>query len=114
MPASKLPNPTAALTANPAPTVAAAQPPPPAPARPPPPSPALHSYQEYPKENPHYRPPRWQSDRRFPCCFLCGEEGHLAANCPARPVLQRLLLQQTHAGTNLGVASNRGRLPNTP
>ena len=68
-------NPTAALTANPAPTVAAAQPPPPAPARLPPPSPARHSYQEYPKENPHYRPLRRQSDRRSSCCFLCGEEG---------------------------------------
>ena len=90
--------PTAALTATPAPTVAAAQPPPPAPARPPPPAPARHSYQEYPEENSHYQPPRRQSDRQSPRCFLCGEEGHLAANCPARPVLQRLLRQQTHAG----------------
>ena len=55
-------NPTAALTANPALTVAAAQPPPPAPARPPPPAPARRSYQEYPEENPHYSPPRRQSD----------------------------------------------------
>ena len=92
-------DPTAALTANPAPTVAAAQPPPPAPVRPPPPAPACRSYQEYPEENPHYSPPCRRSDRRSPCCFLCGEEGHLAANCPARPVLQRPLRQQTHAGT---------------
>ena len=92
-------NPTAALTANPAPTVAAAQPPPPAPARPPPPAPTRSSYQEYPEENPHYSPPHRQSDRRSPCCFLCGEEGHLDANCPVRPALQHLLHQQTHAGT---------------
>ena len=87
-------NPTAALTATPTPTIAAAQPPPPAPTRPPPPAPARHSYKEYPGENSHYQSPRRQSDRRSPRCFLCGEEGHLAANCPARPVLQRLLRQQ--------------------
>ena len=92
-------NPTAALAANPTPTVAAAQPPPPAFHWPPPPAPARRSYQEYPEPNPHYSPPRRQSDRRSPCCFLCGEEGHLAANCPARPVLQRLLRQQTHTDT---------------
>ena len=92
-------NPTAALTANPAPTVTAAQPPPPTPAQPPPPSPACHSYQEYPEENPHYRPLRRQWDRRSPCCFLCGEEGHQAFSCPARPVLQCHLRQQTHTGT---------------
>ena len=36
--------------------------------------------------------------RQSPCCFLCGEKGHLAIS-PARSVLQRPLRQQTHAGT---------------
>ena len=75
------------------PTVAAAQPPPPAPA------PARHLYQEYPEEPPYDHPPRRQSDRRSPRCFLCGEEGHFVSNCPARSVLQRLLCQQACAGT---------------
>ena len=104
-------NPTVTLTANPAPTVAAAQPPPPASARPPPPAPARRSYQEYPEENPHYSPPRRQSDWRSPCCFLCAEKGHLAANCPARPVLQRLLRQQTHAGTRGHLKDNSRNRP---
>ena len=80
--------PVNALAAVPTPTVAAAQPPPPVPA------PARHLYQEYPEEPPFYRPPRRQMDRRPPRCFLCGEEGHFVSNCPARPVLQRLLRQQ--------------------
>ena len=90
--------PTAALAAIPAPTIAAAQPPPPAPAQPPPPAPARHLYQGYPEEPPYYQPPRRQSDRRSPRCFLCGEEGHFVSNCPARPVFQRLLRQQARAG----------------
>ena len=89
--------PTAALAATPASTIAAARPPPPASPQPPPPAPARHLYQEYP-ENPYYQPPRRQSDRRSPRCFLCGEEGHFISNCPARPVLQRLLRQQGSAG----------------
>ena len=91
--------PTAALAATPASTVAAAQPPPlaPAPAQPPPPTPARHLYQGYPEENPYFQPPRRQSDRRPPRCFLCGEEGHFVSNCPARSVLQRLLRQQARA-----------------
>ena len=80
--------PVNALAAVPPPTIAAAQPPPPVPA------PARHLYQEYPEEPPFYRPPRRQMDRRPPRCFLCGEEGHFVSNCPARPVLQRLLRQQ--------------------
>ena len=103
--------PTAVLTATPASTVAAAQPPPPAPARPPPPAPARHSYQGYPEENPHYQPPLRQSDRRSPRYFLCGEERHLVPNCPARPVLQRLLCQQAHAGSR---SSPQGQILESP
>ena len=91
--------PTAALAATPASTVAAAQPPPPASTQPPPPVPTHHLYQGYPEETPYYQPPRRQSDRRSPRCFLCGEEGHFVSNCLARPVLQRLLHQQAHANT---------------
>ena len=83
---------TAALAAVPAPTITAAQPPPPAPA------PARHLYQDYPEEPPYYHPPRRQSDRRSPRCFLFGEEGHFVSNCPPHPVLQRLLRQQACAG----------------
>ena len=79
------------LAAVPAPTVAAAQMPPPAPA------PAHHLYQEYNEDPPFHRPPRRQMDRRLPRCFLCGEEGHFVSNCPARPILQRLLHQQARA-----------------
>ena len=82
---------TTALTAVPTLTIAAAQPPPSAPA------PARHLYQEYPEEPPYYYPPHRQSDRQSPR-FFCGEEGHFVSNCPARPVLQRLLHQQVHAG----------------
>ena len=44
-----------------------------------------------------HRPPRRQLDCRSLRCFLCGEEGHFVATCPARPVLQRLLRQQVRA-----------------
>ena len=46
------------------------------------------------------RLPRRQIDRCPPRCFLCGEEGHVAANCPVRPVLQRLLRPQTVASAH--------------
>ena len=78
--------PVTTLAAVPVSTAAAAKPPPPAPAR--------HLYQDYSEEPPFYRPPRRQMDRRPQRCFLCGEEGHFVSNCPARPVLQRLLRQQ--------------------
>ena len=87
--------PANALAAVPAPTVAATQLPPPTPA--PAPAPARHLYQEYSEDPPFYRPSRRQMDRRPPRCFLCGEEGHFVPNCPARPVLQRLLRQQARA-----------------
>ena len=78
--------PTAVLAATSAVTVAAAHPPPPAPVH--------HLYQGYPEEGPYFQPPRRQSDRRPPRCFLCGEEGHFVSHCPAHSVLQRLLRQQ--------------------
>ena len=71
----------------------AIQPPPLTPTQPPPP--ARHAYQDYTEENPHYSPPHRPRGQKSPQCFLCGEEGHLAANCPARSALQRLLRQQT-------------------
>ena len=73
----------------PAPTTArtAVQPPPPAPI--PLPPPARHTYQDSTESTP--RQPRGQPS---PPCFLCGEEGHLAAKCPT---LQHLLHQPTPA-----------------
>ena len=84
--------PAAAMATIPAPAAAAA-----AAAQPPPATPARHTYQDYGEEPNFYRPPRRQMDRRSPRCFLCGEEGYFVSNCPARPVLQRLLRQQAHA-----------------
>ena len=73
----------------PAPTTAhtAVQPPPPAPI--PLPPPARYTYQDSTENTPHR--PRGQPP---PPCFLCGEEGHLAAKCPT---LQHLLHQLTTA-----------------
>ena len=84
--------PVTAMAAVPAPTAATA-----AAAQLPPAAPAQHIYQDYGEEPPFYCPPRRQMDRRPPHCFLCGEEGHFVSNCPACPVLQRLLRQQTRA-----------------
>ena len=91
--------PTTALAATSALTVAAAHPPPLATAQLPPPSPARHRYQDYPEDGPYFRPPRRQTDRRPPRCFLCGEEGHFVSHCPACSVLQRLLRQQIRDNT---------------
>ena len=103
----------AAMAAVPAPAAATA-----AAAQPPPAAPAPHVYQDYGEEPPFYRPPCRQMDRRPLRYFLCGEEAHFVSNCPARPVLQRLLRQQAHTSdprpasrTNTGAASQRGRLP---
>ena len=97
--------PANALAAVPAAAVAAAQSPPPAPA------PARHLYQECNEEPPFYRPPRRQMDRRPPRCFLCGEQGHFVSNCPARPVLQRLLRQQASASAR---GAPRGQILELP
>ena len=92
--------PTTAPAATPAVTVAAAHPsplaqlPPLATAQLPPHSPTRHLYQDYPEEGPYFRPPRRQPDRRPPCCFLFGEEGHFVSHCPTHSFPQRLLRQQ--------------------
>ena len=80
-------SPTAAMAAIPALATAAA-----AAAQTPPTTPARHLDHEYGDEINFPRLPR-----RPPRCFLCSEEGHYAANCPTRPVLQRLLRQQARA-----------------
>ena len=98
--------PVIAMAAVPAPTAATA-----AAAQPPPAAPARHIYQDYSEEPSFYRPPRSQMDRRRPRCFLCGEEGHFVSNCPARPVLQRLLCQQARASTH---APPRGQILELP
>ena len=57
------------------------------------------------------RLPRRQLDRRPPHCFLCSEEGHFLANCPACPVLQCLLRQQARASAR---APPRGHILELP
>ena len=115
--------PTAALAVSPPAAMAAAQsppvaqPPPAAPlpplanAQPPPYPPARHLYQDYGEEEPYYRPPRQQQERRTPRCFLCGEEGHFVSHCPARSVLQRLLRQQSQEPAR---SSPRGQVLELP
>ena len=72
-----------------APTTASPAVQPPPPAFTPPPPPAHHAYQD--STDSAQRRPRGQPP---PPCFLCGEEGHLAAKCPT---LQHLLRQPTPA-----------------
>ena len=98
--------PSAAMATIPAPasTVAAG-------AQAPPTAPARHVYHNYGEEMNFCRPPRRQPDRHPPRCFLCSEEGHFVANCPARPVLQRLLRQQARASAS---APPRGHIMELP
>ena len=86
--------PVAAMAAVPAPTAAtsaAAQPPPTAQA--PPTAPTRHVNHNYGDEVDFPRLPRRRIGCRPPRCFLCDKEGHVAAKCPAHPILQRLLRQ---------------------
>ena len=88
--------PTAAAMATipaPALTVAAA-------AQAPPTAPTRHVNHDYGDEVNFPRFPRRPIGRRPPRCFLFDEEGHVAANSPARPILQRLLRQQARASTH--------------
>ena len=57
----------------------------------PPTAPTRHVNHDYGDKVNFPRLPRRQTDHRPPPCFLCDEQGHVAANCPARPTLQRLL-----------------------
>ena len=98
--------PAATMAAISAPATAAA-----AAAQAPPTAPARHLYHDYGEEMNFHRPPRCQLDRRPLSCFLCGEEGHFMPNCPARPVLQRLLRQQACASAR---ASPRGHIMELP
>ena len=94
------------MAAIPAPATAAA-----AADQAPPTSPAHHIYHDYGEEMNFHRPPRRRLDRRPLFCLLCGEEGHFVANCPARPVLQRLLHQQARASAR---APPRGHIMELP
>ena len=78
------PLPAAAMVATPTPAAAVAT-------QAPPTAPERHLDHDYGDEINFPRIPCRQIDRRPPRCFLCGEEGHFAANCPAHPVLQHLL-----------------------
>ena len=98
--------PAAAMAAISAPTTAAA-----AAAQAPPTAPARHIYHDYGEEMNFHRPPRRQLDRRPLRCFFCGEEGHFVANCPACPILQRLLRQQARTSA---CALPRGHIMELP
>ena len=98
--------PATAMAAIPAPATAAA-----AASQAPPTASARHIYHDYGEEMNFHRPPRRQLDRHPLCCYLCGEEGHFVANCPALPVLQRLLRQQARASAR---APPRGHIMGLP
>ena len=96
------------MAATPVPAAAAAAA---AAAQSPPTAPASHLYHDYGDEMNFSRLPRCELDRRPPRCFLCGEEGHFVASCPAHPVLQRLLRQQVRASAR---APPRGHILELP
>ena len=98
--------PAAAMATIPAPASTAA-----AAAQAPPSAPTRHIYHDYGEEMNFHRPPRRQLDSRPPRFFLCGEEGHFVANCPARPVPQRLLRQKARASAR---APPRGHIMELP
>ena len=84
-----------------------------APAQAPPTTPACHIYHDYGKEMNFHHTLRRQLDRHPPHCFLSGEEGHFVANCPARPILQRLLRQQVRASARAPPRGHIMELPST-
>ena len=63
----------------------------------PPTAPIRHVNHDYEDKMNRPRLPRCQMNHRPSCCFLCDKEGHVAANCPVRPSLLRLLRQQACA-----------------
>ena len=63
----------------------------------PPTAPTRHVNHNYGDKMNRPRLPCRQMDHRPSRCFFCDEEGHVAANCPARPSLQRFLQQQACA-----------------
>ena len=100
--------PAVAMVAIPAPASATA-----AAAQAPSTAPACHIYHDYGEEMNFHRPPRRQLGRRPLLCFLCGEEGHFVTNCPACPVLQRLLHQQVRASARAPPWGHIMELPST-
>ena len=91
----------AAMAALPTPTASTA-----AAAQSPPTAPARHINHDYGDERNFPLLPR-----RLSRCFLCSEEGHVAANCPACPILQRLLQQQARTSAHNPPPGPKRELP---